>query len=101
MLLNAISTGPHVAKAFLNLHPETFSRVIVLTRNTNGESAKGLEALGAELLQVNGPIHAGALKGVDVLVNVAGRVPADESDALFKEAAASGVKVYFPSEYGL
>ncbi|KAG8882833.1 hypothetical protein FRB97_007657 [Tulasnella sp. 331] len=94
--------GPSVAKAFLNLHPETFSRVVILTRNPKSDSAKALEVLGADLLQVNGPIHAGALKGVDVLVNVLGTgVPVEESDALFKEAAASGVKVYFPSEYGI
>ncbi|KAG8855824.1 hypothetical protein FRB96_006646 [Tulasnella sp. 330] len=94
--------GPSVAKAFLDLHPETFGRVVILTRNPQSESAKALEVLGAELLQVEGVIHAGALQGVDVLVNTSGSgVPANESDALFKEATASGVRVYFPPEFGI
>lgn len=89
-------------KAFLDLHPETFDRVVILTRNPTSDSARALEALGAELLLLKAPIQAGALKGIDVLVNATGsHVPANESDALFKEAAASGVKVYFPSEFGM
>ncbi len=75
--------------------------MLVLTRNPKSDVAIALEALGAELLQVNGIIPAGTLKGMDVLVNVLGDgVPPSESDARFKEAAASGVKVYFPSEFG-
>ncbi|KAG8881603.1 hypothetical protein FRB97_009356 [Tulasnella sp. 331] len=94
--------GPSIVKAFLNLRPEAISRVIVLTRNPKSENAKALEMLGAEMVQINGPIYAGTLKGVDVLVNSLGTgVPMDEKDTLFKEAAASGVKVYFPSEYGV
>ncbi|KAG8859710.1 hypothetical protein FRB96_004284 [Tulasnella sp. 330] len=67
--------GPSIVKAFLNLRPEAISRVIVLTRNPKSENAKALEMLGAEMVQINGPS--------------------------MQEAAASGVKVYFPSEYGV
>jgi len=73
-----------------------------LTQNSKNEKAKALEALGAELLQVNGPLHSGALKSVDVLINAQGPPVASEtSDALFKEAIASGVRIYFAPEYGM
>ncbi|KAG8995392.1 hypothetical protein FRB94_009183 [Tulasnella sp. JGI-2019a] len=94
--------GTDVTKAFLKLHPETFSRILILTQNPNGEKAKALESLGAELVRVEGALQPGVLKGVDVLVNTQGSVvPPETSDSLFKEAVASGVKVYFPSEYGI
>ncbi|KAG8859709.1 hypothetical protein FRB96_004283 [Tulasnella sp. 330] len=94
--------GSSVTKAFLDLYPETFNRVIILTRNPQSDGAKALEALGAELLQTNGPIYAGALKGVDVLVNAAGPgINPEENDALVKEAVASGARLYFPSEFGM
>ncbi|KAG8983576.1 hypothetical protein FRB94_007507 [Tulasnella sp. JGI-2019a] len=95
--------GALITKAFLNLHPESVGRVLILTRNLDGEKAKVLEGLGARLVKLDGPIQAGALKGVDVLVNSlsGGNVPAETSDSLVKEAVASGVKVYFPSEFGM
>ncbi|KAG9004674.1 hypothetical protein FRB94_002516 [Tulasnella sp. JGI-2019a] len=98
--------GTHVVKAFLNpsIHLNTFPRVLVLTRNSNSHAAKELEKLGAELVQTDGLLEAEALrsKSVDVLVSCLGQnVAIEEKGALYKAAIDGGVKVYFPTEYGI
>ncbi|KAG9025532.1 hypothetical protein FRB95_010081 [Tulasnella sp. JGI-2019a] len=94
--------GIEVTKAFLKFSPDTFSRVLVLTRNPQSEKASALGSLGAELVQVDGALQPDVLKGVDVLVNTLGlTVSSEVSDSLFEAAIASSVKVYFPSEYGI
>jgi len=89
-------------KAFL-AQPGTFSKVLVLTQNPDSDKAKALGKLGAHTVKVQGAVPAEALKGVDVLVH-AGRPEVLESqeivDSIFKAAIASGVKVYFPPEFG-
>ncbi|KAG8979551.1 hypothetical protein FRB94_011296 [Tulasnella sp. JGI-2019a] len=94
--------GIEVTKAFLKFSPDTFSRVLVLTRNPQSEKASALGSLGAKLVQVDGALQPDVLKGVDVLVNTLGlTVSSEVSDSLFEAAIAAGVKVYFPSEYGI
>ncbi|KAG8864087.1 hypothetical protein FRB96_006960 [Tulasnella sp. 330] len=65
---------------------------------------QALEKLGYELIVAKGPLQGETLKSksVDVLVSFLGHdVPMEEKDALYEAAINSGVKVYFPTEYGV
>lgn len=100
----AAYTGTHVAQAFLSpaIYPSNVSRVLILTRNLTSEKAKALKHAGATLVEIGSQVTPETLKGVDVLVNCLGHgVPAQERESLFKAALESGVKVYFPTEYGV
>jgi len=73
-------------------------------RDTGSDSARLLAEQGAELRQVNPtepvPSFARAFEGVDIVVNLVGTAPLEYYDALFEGALKSGVKVYFPPEFG-
>lgn len=59
-----------------------------------------LQAQGAEIY--GGEISPKALEGVDAVVNALGfAVPKEVNDKLAEAAAAAGVKVYIPTEFGL
>ena len=94
-----------MTKIFLTEYRASFPRVLALVRNPSADAAKALAAAGAELYQVDeanaGAAYEKALQGVDVLVNVQSGVPVAGRNVLFDAAVKSGVKVYFPSEFGL
>ena len=87
-----------------------FSQVIVFTRDINSASARALAGLGAVLNQLVAQPESGsedkdvlqdALRGVDVFINdLGGDANKGLMDRLFDAALASGVAVYFPSEFG-
>jgi len=96
--------GSHVTRAFLSseYHPEQVGRVVLLTRDTSSAKAKEFEQLGAELVSVANGITIQQLKGVDVLVSCLSHIASrEENDVYAKVAIEAGVKVYFPTEYGL
>ncbi|KAG9017074.1 hypothetical protein FRB90_001853 [Tulasnella sp. 427] len=97
----AIAGGPFT-RTFLSstFRPSQVNRVVVLTRDGSSDTAKELKSLGAEIQE--GPIDAKALQGIDVVVNAFSQYAAPEvGDNLARAAAEAGVKVYFPSEYGV
>lgn len=94
--------GLHVAHVFLSaaFRPSQVNRVVVLTRDASSAKVKELQSLGAEIY--DGTIDAKALQGIDVVVNTYSQYsPTEVSENLAKAAADAGVKVYFPSEYGM
>lgn len=103
-LSNCISrflTGIPVTEAFLELHPDTFGRVVIITRDTASEKSKTLQKLGAELVQSDGPIKADKLRGIDIIVNsLSHGAGADVKAAVYKAAVENGAQVYFAPEFG-
>ncbi len=104
--------GKNIADAFLSpLFRHRFSRVVVFTRDTSSPVAKELAGNGADVVKVtltegdteDAAALKTALQGVDVLVNaLASReAAAPGMDILAKAAIDAGVKVYFPSEFGV
>lgn len=94
--------GLPVAHVFLSaaFRPSQVNRVVVLTRDASSAKVKELQSLGAEIY--DGIIDAKALQGIDVVVNTYSQYsPTEVSENLAKAAAEAGVKVYFPSEYGM
>ncbi len=85
--------------------------MVIFTRNPVSPAALELEKQGAEVVKVTfdneDPEDADALKraleGVDVVVNaiVSTPVAAPGMKVLVKAAVNAGVKVYFPSEFGV
>ncbi|KLO14005.1 hypothetical protein SCHPADRAFT_967111 [Schizopora paradoxa] len=107
-----IPTGKSVTEVFLSAaYRPQFSRVVVFTRNATSSAALGLAAQGAEIVKVTfddeDPEDAVTLKralvGVDVVVNaiVSTPVAAPGMKVLVKAVVDAGVKVYFPSEFGV
>ncbi|THG98277.1 hypothetical protein EW145_g7451 [Phellinidium pouzarii] len=98
-----------VSEAFLTTFKPFFSRILILSRNLSSSRAQALSALGAELVHVRldevNPENAKSLQdvfaGIDILVNVLGRSDACVHDMLAEAAIQAGVKVYFPSEFGI
>ncbi|ETW84890.1 hypothetical protein HETIRDRAFT_165861 [Heterobasidion irregulare TC 32-1] len=105
------SLGREISTVFLTApYRVFFSQVIVFTRDINSASARALAGLGAVLHQIVAQPDSGsedkdvlrdALRGVDAVINALGG-DADKGlmDRLFDAALASGVAVYFPSEFG-
>jgi len=96
--------GPYVAKAFLSpIHPISVNRVLILTRDPSSPKAKELEGLGGQIVKLEGDApKVEQLKGVDVLINcLSHSVPLETKDSYVQAAAEAGVKVYFPSEFGI
>lgn len=85
--------------------------MVVFTRNAASPAALDLAAQGAEVVKVTfdggDPVDAATLKralvGVDVVVNaiVSTPVAAPGMKVLVKAAVDAGVRVYFPSEFGV
>jgi len=93
--------GSDITNAILKLYPTTVSRILILTPNPTSEKAKAFEKLGVEVVPVEGSVSAQALAGVDVVINSWNHGVGDDIQlSLSKAAAESGVKVYFPSEFG-
>ncbi|GBE78915.1 putative pinoresinol-lariciresinol reductase 3 [Sparassis crispa] len=97
--------GREVTAVFLGSYRPFFSRVIALVRDPSSSGAQALAAKGAELHQLSEsdplPSLVKALEGVDVVVNALPPGPENVQDALVKASVERGVKVYFPSEYGV
>lgn len=96
------TVGVPVTRAFLSsaFYPSQINRVVVLTRDATSAKAQELQSLGAEIY--DGTVDANALQGIDVVVNTYSQYSdSDVSENLAKAAAEAGVKVYFPSEYGM
>lgn len=97
--------GKEVAKAFLTHYRPYFASIVAVVRDASTVAARALAEQGAELRQVNSaePVvsFAEAFKGVDAVVNIANAAASvDYHNAIFEAALNSGVKVYFPSEFG-
>lgn len=85
--------------------------MIVLTRSSASPAVRSLAANGATICEVDlaDGLNAkerqedlrNALKGVDVLVDVLAHYVEPAKTALFQAALDTGVKVYFPSEFGV
>lgn len=101
---NLYPQGPHIINALLSpqIYRSQISRVVVLTRKTDSESVLALKAKGAEVVPSEpNPEHFG---GVDVFINVAAvRTPegAKQMDDYTKAAIDAGIKVFFPSDFGV
>ncbi|KAG8947804.1 hypothetical protein FRC04_010290 [Tulasnella sp. 424] len=94
--------GKLISKTLLSpvYRPSQVNRVVVLSRDDSSPVAQELKALGAEIH--TGPVTADTLKGIDVVINAWGfMVPGDIKNALVRAAVEAGVKVYFPSEFGV
>ena len=106
------TTGREISTVLLTApYRVFFSQVIVFTRDINSASARALAGLGAVLHQIvaqpdsdseDKDVLRDALRGVDVFIDALGG-DADKGlmDRLFDAALASGVAVYFPSEFGV
>ncbi|KAG9018159.1 hypothetical protein FRB90_012067 [Tulasnella sp. 427] len=80
--------------------PSQVNRVVVLSRDDSSPVAQELKELGAEVH--TGTVTVESLKGIDVVINAWGfTVPGEIKDSLVKTAAEAGVRVYFPSEFGV
>lgn len=97
--------GNDVAHAFLNHYRSHFSKVISVVRDPTSVASRKLADAGAELRQVDQTdavlSFARAFAGADVVVNAVSNASLEYHDALFDGALQSGVKVYFPSEFGV
>ncbi|EED77737.1 predicted protein [Postia placenta Mad-698-R] len=98
--------GKYVTAVYLSDQYRThFSKVIVVVRDPESPGARKLAEAGAELRRVDAAnalsSFTRAFSGVDVVVNTVSNAPVRYHDALFDGALQSGVKVYFPSEFGL
>lgn len=94
--------GKLISKTLLSsvYRPNQINRVVILSRDDSSPVAQELKALGAEIH--TGPVQADILKGIDVVINAWGfMVPGDIKNALVKATVDAGVKVYFPSEFGV
>ncbi|KAG8909698.1 hypothetical protein FRC01_006784, partial [Tulasnella sp. 417] len=94
--------GIFVTRALLShtFGPSKVKRVIVFTRQPSSDTAKELQAQGAEIYDSD--ITPKSLEGVDAVVNVLGMTASQEvNDIVAKSAAEAGVKVYIPNEFGM
>jgi len=96
--------GPHVVEAFL-AEPtrHNIAKLTVLTRNPNSTVAQGFAKRGVEVVLTQAPL-VNHFKNVDVYISTIG--PGENLDGhkakqeLMEAAAAAGVKIYLPSEFG-
>ncbi|EED84086.1 predicted protein [Postia placenta Mad-698-R] len=97
--------GNDVAEAFLNHYRSQFSKVIAVVRDPTSVASRKLAEAGVELRQVDQidtvPSFARAFAGADVVVSAVSNAPLEYHDALFDAAFQNGVKVYFPSDFGV
>jgi len=97
-----------VASIFLSsAYKPFFSRVVVLTRNPASLKSLYFASLGAELRHIpEGTVAIkdalkSALRGVDVLINALNICAGMLSELLLESALNAGVRVYFPSGFGM
>lgn len=97
--------GANIVNALLSKHnhPSRVGKVIVFTRDSSSDKAKALTKQGAEVVQVEDiGISTDLLKGVDVFISAASFMATPTSqEEWVKAAVKAGVKVYFPSDYGM
>ncbi|OCH93284.1 NAD(P)-binding protein [Obba rivulosa] len=97
--------GKALSEVFLTTYRPFFSSVRVLVRDPSSEAARALAQKGAEVHHIDlSNLHdslSAALRGVDVVVNALATSAAELSDAVFDAALESGVRVYFPPEFGV
>lgn len=97
--------GTDISEAFLNHYRPHFPQVIAVVRDPTSANARKLADAGAELRQIDTTdivlSFARAFTGVDVVVSAVSMAPVEYHDALFDGALKAGVKVYFPSEFGM
>ncbi|EJD02544.1 NAD-binding protein [Fomitiporia mediterranea MF3/22] len=102
--------GYVITETLLTTFKPFFHRVVALTRDASLSRAQTLAALGAEVTQIRlDEEHSdnindnlrNALKGTDIVVNVLGVTSARVKDVVAEAAIEAGVKVYFPSEFGV
>ncbi|KDQ52019.1 hypothetical protein JAAARDRAFT_40622 [Jaapia argillacea MUCL 33604] len=102
--------GSIVAETFLSPpYRPFFSRVVCLTRDISSATAQRTTSLGAEVHEVDIGGDEGqrdslkkALTEVDIVISaLPGKCPVSVRDELFDVALEAGVRVYFPSEFGI
>ncbi|KZT64192.1 NAD(P)-binding protein [Daedalea quercina L-15889] len=105
VLVGATGTlGKEVADVFLSSYRSYFPHIIATVRDSTTAEAKVLSDKGAELVQLDQTdlvaSFTKAFQGADVVVNLLGTTPHAYRDAVGEAAIKSGVKVYFPPEFG-
>jgi len=100
--------GTHITAALLSPQlASSFKEVRLLTSNPASEAAQQFASKGAKTVSVNWTDEATllkAIKGADVVINSLGGSVSGfpGKNALMRAAIKDGgVKVYFPSEYGI
>ncbi|RDX52838.1 NAD-P-binding protein [Lentinus brumalis] len=99
--------GTYIVDILVSEYRTQFPIVRVLTRDPTSDTARNLQAKGAELhmfdeANVDGSL-ATALSGVDVVVNAlpSATTPTMRLELLQSTAITSGARVYFLSEFGV
>lgn len=100
--------GSHIVTALLSSQfSSSFKEVRLLTSNTSSEKAQSLASKGAKTIAVNYSDEKSilsAIHGADVVINSLGGsvkgFPAKKA-VMLASIKDGGVKVYFPSEYGI
>ena len=79
-----------------------------MTRDKNAKKSQELADLGADVVEAPDPSNPDAiadmakiLKGVDVVVSLLNAAAGEMKDTLLKALIKAGVRVYFPTEYGM
>lgn len=98
------SPGGYLSRALLSpqFYPSQIGKVVGYTRNPSSEQAQALKATGVEVRASSADPEA--YKGLDVFINAASiRSPEDWAvmDSHVKAAIDGGIKVFFPSEFGM
>ena len=103
--------GQDITRVLLEEYKPFFSPIIVLTRSASSLTAKSLAAGGAVIREVDLSGNATtdeqdkklreSLSGVDVLIDTLTHYVEPAKLRVFKAALDAGVKVYFPSEFGV
>jgi len=97
--------GQHIAAAFLSApFQDAFSRIILLSRSEQGSSsplAKYKSHSKVIFRQYDEEDPQSALDGVQILVNAVGATGHDFKEKLLRALPGSGIRVYFPSEFGV
>lgn len=104
-----VAQGQVLVKTLLTTFKPFFSRIVALTRDATSSRARELAALGAEVVEIrledikpSDEEHIrSAMRELDIMVNVLGPASAQAKDLIAAAAIESGVKVYFPSEFGV
>lgn len=104
--LNTIRiAGFDVVTALLDHYQDVFPTIIVYTRSASSPKAQTLAGRGATIREIkpdaNNQSLGDLLRDVDVLVDAMAVYGEELKMRLFRAALDVGVKVYFPSEFGV
>lgn len=98
-------TGFDIVTVLLNHYQNVFQTIIVFTRSASSPKAQLLATRGAQIREIdtssNHKDFRHLFHGVDALVETLAHYNEDIKLRLFRAALDAGVKVYFPSEFGM